>query len=138
MATKPIIQSMLLVERTFVDPTTKKRTIVGVFDSIRAPHPAFYPDPLYLYVSLTGVRDHIELMFYYVDLASNEILVEAGPIPLSCNDPLASLDFSVRMPPLPLPHSGVFCVELHASGELVGMMRITVQVGSEEEGEHNE
>ena len=137
MATKPIIQSMLLAERTYIDPKTNKRTIEGVFDAIRTPHPAFYPDPLYLYVSLTGVRNQVELMLYYVDLASNEILMECGPFPLSCNDPLASIDFQVKMPPLPLPRSGVFCVELHASGELIGMMRVTVQVGPDEEGEHD-
>ena len=103
MATKPIIQSMLLAERTYVDPDTNKRNIVGVFDAIIAPYPAVYPDPLYLYVSLTGVRGRVELMLYYVDLASNEVLTQAGPIPLSCNDPLASLDFSAEMPPCRCP-----------------------------------
>ena len=129
---------MLLAERAFIDPTTGKRTIVGVFDFIRAPHPALYPHPLCLYVSLTGVRDRIEMMFYYVDLASNEILMEFGPYPLSCDDPLASLDFQVNMPPLPLPHSGAYCVELHVSGEMIGMMRVGVLIGPDEEGRHDE
>jgi hypothetical protein len=143
VAIKPIIQALLLADNVYTDAETGKRVIAGVFDRITVPEvPGHFLHVTCLYVSLTEVRGEVDVMIRYVDLDSNEVLLEHGPTNLTSDDPLASIDFSVQVPPLPVPHEGVFALELHANNELVGMMRITATLagqpgeGEEEEDEH--
>lgn len=141
VAIKPIIQALLLADNVYTDAETGKRVIAGVFDSITLPEiPGHFPQDTCVYVSLTSVRGEIDVMLRYVDLESDETLMEHGPTKLFSDDPLVSLDFSVPMPPLPVPHEGVFALEVHAGGELIGMVRITVMQAADEiqEGGENE
>lgn len=142
MAIKPIIQALLLADNVYTDAETGKRVIAGVFDSITLPEiPGDFPQVTCVYVSLTAVRGEIEVMLRYVDLDSDEVLMEHGPTKLSSDDPVASLDFSAPMPPLPVPHEGVFALEVHVGDELIGMLRITATLAEDEnddEGEENE
>ncbi|MGH7174241.1 MAG: DUF6941 family protein [Gemmataceae bacterium] len=142
MAIKPIIQALLLADNVYTDAETGKRVIAGVFDSIILPEiPGQFPHVSCVYVSLTAVRGDIDVMLRYVDLDADEVLMEHGPTKLSSDDPVASLDFSAPMSPLPVPHEGVFALEVHVSDELIGMLRITAaqtEDENDEEGDENE
>jgi uncharacterized protein DUF6941 len=142
VAIKPIIQALLLADNVYTDAETGKRIISGVFDTITLSEiPADFPYPTCVYVSLTAVRGEIDAMLRYVDLDSDEVLMEHGPKKLISDDHLASLDFSTPMPPLPVPHEGVFALEVHVNDELIGMVRITVRQAADEiheEGDENE
>ena len=142
VAIKPIIQALLLADNVYSDAETGKRVIAGVFDSVTLPEiPGHFLKVTSLYVSLTELRGEVEVMLRYVDLDSNEVLMENGPTRLQCDDPLASVDLTVQVPPLPVPHEGVFALEVHAGNELIGMLRITaalVQQAQEGEGEEEE
>lgn len=142
MGITPIIQALLLADNVYTDAETGKRVIAGVFDSIMLPEiPGHFPQDTCVYVSLTAVRGEIDVMLRYVDLDTDEVLIEHGPTKLSSDDPVASLDFFAPMPPLPVPHEGVFALEVHVGEELIGMLRIkATQAGDEndEEGEDNE
>jgi hypothetical protein len=121
----------------------RKKVIAGVFDNITLSEiPGHFPNSSCLYVSLTEIRGEVDIMLRYVDLSSNEVLLEHGPTKLVCDDPLVSVDFSVEVPPLPVPHEGVFGWEVHAGDEMIGMLRITAvlaeQADEDEEGDGNE
>lgn len=142
MAIKPLIQALLLADNVYTDAETGKRIISGVFDRITLVEiPGHYSQVSCVYVSLTAVRGDIDVMLRYVDLESDETLMEHGPKKLTSDDPLASLDFSAPMPPLPVPHEGVFALEVHVGDELIGMVRITATQAEDEihqEGDENE
>lgn len=141
MAIQPIIQALLLADNVYTDAETGKRVISGVFDSIMLPEiPGHFSQDTCVYVSLTAVRGEIDVMLRYVDLDSDAVLMEHGPTKLSSDDPIASLDFSAPMPPLPVPREGVFALEVHVGEELIGMLRITATQAEDEgdeEGEEN-
>lgn|SRR5262245_29310111 len=131
---KPIIQALLLADNVYSDAETGKRVIAGVFDSIFLPEiPGDYWKVTCAYISLTELRGRVETMLRYVDLDSNEILMENGPTVIEQNDPIASVDFTVSVPPLPVPHQGVFALEVHANNELIGMLRITAALREQED-----
>jgi hypothetical protein len=134
---KPIIQALLLADNVYTDAETGKRVIAGVFDSITVPEiPGHFLKVTCAYVSLTELRGRVEVMLRYVDLDSNEVLMENGPTIIEQNDPIASVDFAVAIPPLPVPHEGIFALEVHANDELIGMLRITAASG--EHGEEDD
>lgn len=80
----------------------------------------------------------MDVTIRYVDLDSNEVLMEHGPTTLEADDPLASVDLTVRVPFLPVPHEGGFALEVHASDELIGMLRIIATKIEEREGEEED
>jgi hypothetical protein len=130
---------LLLADNVYTDAETGKRIIAGVFDRIQLPEiPGRWLKTTSVYVSLTEVRGRIDVILRYVDLDTNEVLMESGPTTIESEDPLASIDFAVPVPPLPVPHEGVFALEVHCSNELLGTLRITVTIMEEESEEDEE
>ena len=75
------------------------------------------------YVSLTEVQGQRKFELRYVDLEENNVLfsTEFG---VECRDPLETIQLSMPLPPLPVPHEGVFVLELLCEGELLGSHRV--------------
>jgi len=74
----------------------------------------------------------------YVDLSNDEVLMEYAPIYIESQDPLARIDFTIPVPPLPCPHPGFYALELHAGHELIGRVRISAELIEEEEDNDRE
>ena len=124
---KPVLQALILADAVYQDVKTGKRIIAGTFDCLYATEfPSNYSHVTNAYVCLTEVRGTIPVKLYYVDLELNEVLMEVGPIEVSADDPLESVDFTIEVPPIPMPHEGVFGLELHAAGMLLASLRIQV------------
>ena len=49
---------------------------------------------------------------------------------------MASLDYIARMPELPVPHEGVFALEVHVGDELIGMIRVSAALAESEKNEN--
>jgi hypothetical protein len=78
----------------------------------------------HVYISLTGVHDSVPLELRYIDLADNKVLL-ATQFSVNCKNPLETMEFALVMPPLPIPHAGVYSLELLSNEELLGSLRIT-------------
>ena len=134
MAIKPILQALLLAERVYFDGESGKGVIAGTFDSLS---PSVFPNEFrqvsYAYLSLTEVHGKVDLLLRYVDLKTNEILMQYGPVQVSANDPLSSVELRIGIPFLPMPHEGVFALEVYAADELIGSHRVTVFLAEKEE-----
>ena len=139
MAVKPILQALLLADHVYTDADTGKKVIAGTFDCLFGKEfpTEFYP-VTYAYICITDVHGEVPLILRYVDLATNEVLMECGPIPVHSDDPVASIDFAVTVPPIPMPHEGVFAFEVHAFNELLGFLRITVRPAEQDEDEDHD
>jgi hypothetical protein len=139
VAVKPTLQALVLADQIYTDADTGKRIIAGTFDAFTSPaFPAEYQRHTYAYLSLTGIHGEVPLVLRYVDLSTNEVLLECGPIPISSPDPLRSVDWSVMVPPIPMPHAGAFAFEVHACNELLGSLRIMVELSKAEEAQEGE
>ena len=71
-------------------------------------------------------RGDTKLMLRYVDLADNSQLFE-GEIRVTAQSPLDSVEAILPLPRLPVPHPGIFALEILYENELVGMRRIIVE-----------
>ena len=102
----------------------------GFDPSSSAPTPA--PVPIarlvragspFAYVSLTELQGSRKFELRYVDLAENNVLFGTA-FEVSCRDPLETIQITVPLPPLPIPHEGVYVLELLCEGELLGSHRV--------------
>ena len=77
----------------------------------------------FAYVSLTELQGTRKFELRYVDLAENNVLFGTA-FEVSCRDPLETIQITVPLPPLPIPHEGVFVLELLCDGEMLGSHRV--------------
>ena len=101
-------------------------------ESFESPPPVPAPVPIarlvragspFAYVSLTELQGTRKFELRYVDLAENNVLFGTA-FEVSCRDPLETIQITVPLPPLPIPHEGVFVLELLCEGELLGSHRV--------------
>jgi hypothetical protein len=78
----------------------------------------------FAFISLTDVRGNVPLELRFVDLANGGILLSTT-FRVASDDPLATIEAVVPMPPLPTPHAGVYALELLSESEPLGSLRIT-------------
>lgn len=75
------------------------------------------------YVSLTEVRGQRSFELRYVDLNDNNVIFKFE-FQVECRNPLETVQLTIPLPVLPVPHEGVFALELVCEGELLGAHRI--------------
>jgi hypothetical protein len=80
----------------------------------------------YAYLSMTEVQGTRKFELRYVDLEENNILFGTN-FEVTCRDPLETIQITVPLPPLPIPHEGVFVLELLCDGELLGSHRVVAR-----------
>lgn len=77
----------------------------------------------YAYVSLTEIHGQRSFELRYVDLSENSV-VFTFEFKVECRNPLETVQLSLPLPVLPVPHEGVFALELLCEGNLLGSHRI--------------
>jgi len=142
---KPVLQALLLAERVYEDKTSGTKVICGVFNKIVGkakpaeetdsrpttkrrlrPEDVRQPGSPTAYINLTEVREKVLLELRYVSLRTHEVLLRAE-VAVECHNPLQTVELVVPMPMLPVPHEGVYALELLWNDELLGSVRVTVE-----------
>lgn len=75
------------------------------------------------YVSMTEIHGQRSFELRYVDLNENIVLF-TFEFKVECRNPLETIQLTLPLPVLPVPHEGVFALELLCEGELLGSHRI--------------
>lgn len=75
------------------------------------------------YVSLTEINGQRSFELRYADLKENTVLFSVE-FKVECRNPLETVQLTLPLPVLPVPHEGVFVLELLCEGELLGSHRI--------------
>lgn len=127
MVTEPVLQALVLADQIYADAGSGKKVIAGTFNQLRATQfPAMFSRTTHAFICLTDIQGTVELVLRYVDLRTNEVLMESPGVSVSSDDPLKSVEIVAEVPPFPMPHEGTFAFELHAGGTLLGSLRILV------------
>jgi hypothetical protein len=152
---KPVLQALLIADNVYQDKTTEKKIIAGVFNAVvfgipakkqvvdkdgqsqvvaRGGLQAGSPD---VYINLTDVHDQQEFDLRFVDLQENKPLIGAC-FSVKSRDRLAAIEVIVPLPPLPIPHPGVYALELLWKGEILGSLRINaIDASKDQNDEHS-
>lgn len=142
---KPILQSLLLADRIYEDKLTGKKIIAGIFHNLKFIRkedfekeiercggnvplmPAgFQTGSPFAYVSMTEIRGEEPFTLRYVDLQTDEILMQFE-FKIKVPDPLRIVDLVLPLPTLPTHKAGVFALELLWCDEPLGSYRLIVE-----------
>lgn len=124
----PVLQAIVLCDCVYHDARTGKKVIAGTFNTLWGHEfPTVFARPTFVYLCLTEVHSETVVQLRYVDLDKDEVLLGLDGLELSARSPLEAVELSVEVPPLPMPHAGVYAFEVHCLGAIVGTVRIHVQ-----------
>lgn len=159
MAMKPTLQALVLADHVYQDVRTTKMVIAGTFNRIQIRKPTETlvrrPDGTEqqvktvgpdsgspsLYISLTEVRGETPLELRLVSLDDYRVLAQIE-VTVGSNDPVRTTELAIHPPRLPIPHVGVYALELLCDNEPLGAHRLEViwtpeaEQGSDNVDEH--
>jgi hypothetical protein len=142
---KPILQSMLVADHIYQDRVSAKMIIAGTFTNLYVPKadvqakvreveveggrlrldPSVAIGSPMAYISLIEARGETALVLRYVDLLDQSVFFKFD-IKFTCDDPLQTTELAIQLPILPVPHPGVYSLELLHGEDWLGSYRITV------------
>lgn len=126
--TAPRLQSFILADDVYIDAQTGKKVICGTFNKLWAQGmPSLLGRSTKAYLCLTGCRGKLVVGLKYVDLKDERVLLESPPVTLEWQDPLVPVEVVMDVPPLPMPHPGMYAFEAFCDGERLGVIRVTVE-----------
>lgn len=135
----PVLQALLLADHIYTDQSTNKRIICGTFSKIFCLRfPALTSFSCYAFVLLVDVIGDIEMQLRLVSLNDNEILMESNKARIKSDDPLTPLDVVFQIPPLPLPHEGIYSFECWTDDVMIGAVRLQAIQLSETGEDHKD
>ena len=114
----PVLVAVLVCDAAVADPTTGKKTLIGIFDRVNI---RSFPtqQPMSLYVKLTDAEGLYKVEARYVQTNSGQELARAeGQAQFASR--LGSLDFSISLPPLPIPSEGRYEFQIWANDVYLG------------------
>ena len=127
MNVHPVLQAIVLADYVYFDAPTGKKVIAGTFNHLSASN---FPSNLgvskYVFLSMSGIHGEVALELSLVDLKDGSKLMEIGDLEMESSDPLDTVEMVVELPSLPLPHPGVFSVEVSRGNEVLGSIRLIV------------
>lgn len=123
----PSVNSILLCDRIINEEGTNKKTLVGVFDSVRTKQlPAAIVAAVY--ARITDAEGSYEFMIRVVHLKSNEKILEAGTPIVQIPNRLGYYELALQIPvPIPLPSGGAYELSLLANGVWIGRIVLNVE-----------
>ena len=96
--------------------------------------PGVFSQATSAYLCLTGCRGKADIQLRYVDLTDGRILLSSPKITIESADPLSTQEVAIQIPPIPMPHQGLYALEAYCNDEMIGSIRIKVDQGPPTKG----
>ena len=77
MEVKPILKAMLLCDQTLIEEGTRKRSLIGLFDRVKAPQFPTVHGSMSVYVQFREIEGVFDFMLELYDLAEDKALHKA-------------------------------------------------------------
>ncbi len=117
---------MLLCDQVITDAETGKKTLVGVFDSMRPPTAPFPAPPFAIYARLSDAEGKYTFRTDIVYLDADEKMGNIQVGEADAPDRLKFVDLIMRIPPGMALKYGTYEFQLYANDVFIG--RITMRV----------
>jgi hypothetical protein len=121
----PVLVAVLVCDVAVTDPTTNKKTLIGIFDQI---HVRDFPTarPMWIYFKVTDAagKYKIEVRYVLTDTSTTLAKIEGE---MEIKDRLASADVHLPTPPLPIPRSGRYELQIWANEVYLGSTFVDVK-----------
>lgn len=122
----PQCKSLLLCEKTIRDGRTGKPSLINVFNAfVLESYPAHTPTS-FLFAQLTGALGPCQLRAHVLDLHRDAIVLQSALMDVHFPDKLAMMDVIVEIPPMPIPHPGLYDLVLLADGQEIQRLQFLV------------
>lgn len=122
----PVPIAFLLCDAVITDATTGKKTLVGVFRRIWSTQfPANHPSCA-LYFLGGDAEGEFQISVQYVKEDTQEVLAEAKAT--LRNETRGALEFSIGLPPIPIPGPGAYEFRLFMNEQYVHRIRFDAEL----------
>jgi len=126
----PFLLAVLVCDTGAVEPSSGKKTLVGIFDRVLADKFAT-TRPCTLYFKITDAEGKYIFKIEYAQVSTGAKLAEATSKVLSIEDRLKTTDFILSFPPLSIPDAGQYEFRLYANDMYLGRATIIAEKRSE-------
>jgi hypothetical protein len=131
---EPIALAMVVCDAIHIDRETDKRTLLGIFSTVRRRQfPVLIPE-MAVYAVLTECRQQVTCTLQIVDSAEEREPLLRLDGDLDVDDPLRVIEAEFHLRDLEFPEPGDYRVQLYASGTIIGERRLLFV--SDEEDTH--
>ena len=126
----PFLLAILVCDASTVEPSSGKKTLVGIFDRVLADN---FPTnrQCALYFKITDAQGKYIFKIEYAQVNTGTKLAEATSNVVSIKDRLKAADFILGFPPLSVPAPGQYEFRLYANNMYLGRATITAEKRSE-------
>lgn len=119
-APTPYLKAIILCDSAIVDETTKKKTLVGIFDQVAAAKFPTNHHTATIYARLIDAEGSYDFTLQYVQVSSDRTLGELAISQVQIPDRLATYELIIRLPPLYIPEPGEYEFRIWANKKYVG------------------
>lgn len=120
----PVVLSINVCDAIIRDETTKKVSLIGIFNAIHAlSFPTVHP-LLHLYIALTNGHGQYKGEIRFSDDEGKVLVCAEGP--LEFKDPLQIVEINFEWRLLKFEHEGEYIIEVMCDGQQVGIRKFRV------------
>ena len=128
MNQKPVLQAFIIADDVYQGVNHRKFCISGTFNMITSQKfPAIFHKPTKAYINLADVLSDTFITLRYIDNENQNVLFEVKDLPLKKSQQNRNVEVIVEMPPFPMPHAGLYLLELWVGDSLVSIARVVVE-----------
>ena len=123
----PSVLSILVCDQVIIDETTRKKTLVGIFDAIFGTDTPVV-QPVGFYARLTDLEGEYKFRIRIVELG-DEDEVFTGVVDttaINCSDRLAIIEIALNLPHVPFPNFGRYEFQLFSNDVYVGRAPVSI------------
>ena len=126
MAQAPLLKAMLVCDNTIVEEHTHKRTLMGLFDNIRAVKFPCTHFMLHVFVQFTDVEGVHAFQLELRDLQKDQEIAKAEIPNFKVVSRLGSYDLVFKLMNLKFPHPGDYEFRIFCDGVIFGQKTFRV------------
>lgn len=127
-ASKPVVNAMLVCDKVLTEAGTSKKSLIGIFENIKAyKFPCGHPF-LAVYIKLTDANGSYKFKLELVSLETGSIVGRAEmPKEITIKDPLMTHELVFNLGGLRFESPGKYEFRIFANGEVFGQKTFAVQ-----------
>ena len=128
MNQKPVLQAFILADDIYQGVNHRKFSIIGTFNMISTSvFPSMFHKPTKAYINIAELLNDAEITLRYVDLEDLSVLFESPKFPVKKAMNHRNIEVIIDIPPFPIPHPGVYHLELWVDDALLSIAKVIVE-----------